>query len=78
MILAMGTVVDLEHPYRCQDAERYHQLARAALCETSVLHDPSIDTISALVSLGIDRDGLSTKIMPFSSTWCGTCSCSRT
>ncbi|EPT05247.1 hypothetical protein FOMPIDRAFT_1155952 [Fomitopsis schrenkii] len=48
MILAMGTVVDLEHTHSSQDAERYHQLARAALCETSVLHDPSIDTISAL------------------------------
>lgn len=77
MILAMGTVVDLEHTHSSQDAERYHQLARAALCETSVLHDPSIDTISALVSLRIDLYWLSTKIKPFSSTWCGICSCSR-
>ena len=77
MVLAMGTAVDLEQPHRPQDAERYHQLARAALCETSVLHDPSIDTINALVSLGRNPDGLSTDIRPFSSTWYGICSCSR-
>ncbi|KZT73770.1 hypothetical protein DAEQUDRAFT_761749 [Daedalea quercina L-15889] len=48
MILAIGTAVDLEQHHEPYAAERYHQLARAALCETSVLHDPSIDTISAL------------------------------
>ncbi|KAH9936325.1 uncharacterized protein B0H18DRAFT_868423 [Fomitopsis serialis] len=48
MIIAMGTAVDLEQQHEPYVAERYHQLARAALCETSVLDDPSIDTINAL------------------------------
>ena len=77
MVLAMGTAVDLGHPHRPQEAERYHQLARAALCETSVLHDPSIDTINSLVSLGPDLWELSTNVRCLSFTWYGICSCSR-
>ncbi|TFY53095.1 hypothetical protein EVJ58_g9643 [Rhodofomes roseus] len=48
MILAMGTAVDLGQRHEPYAAERYYQLSRAALCETSVLDEPSIDTINAL------------------------------
>ncbi|KAL6303466.1 hypothetical protein BKA93DRAFT_734813 [Sparassis latifolia] len=50
MILAIGTMVDLkEDQDRARhDAERYHQLARAAMCETMVIDDPSFDAINSL------------------------------
>ena len=49
MILAVGCLVDLnnrapEHP----DAEKYHQLARACLCEAPVMEEINVDTITAL------------------------------
>lgn len=49
MILAVGCLVDLpnrepDHP----DAEKYHQLARASLCEIPVMEDTNVETITAL------------------------------
>ncbi len=51
IILAIGVCVDQRRSHRTwtQDAERFHQLSRAALCETSVINEPSIDAINALV-----------------------------
>jgi hypothetical protein len=49
MILAVGCVVDLERRGpESPDAENYHTLARAALCEVSVMEDTSVETITAL------------------------------
>ncbi|KAH9854705.1 hypothetical protein C2E23DRAFT_817633 [Lenzites betulinus] len=50
VILAMGVCVDQRRSHRAwvRDAERYHRLARAAMCETSVIDEPSIDAINAL------------------------------
>ncbi|KAI0354977.1 hypothetical protein OH77DRAFT_1404038 [Trametes cingulata] len=50
VILAIGVCVDQRRSHRSwvQDAERYHHLSRAALCETSVIDEPSIDAINAL------------------------------
>ncbi|KAI0770290.1 hypothetical protein C8Q74DRAFT_1274551 [Fomes fomentarius] len=50
IILAIGACVDQRRSHRSwtQDAERLHQLSRAALCETSVINEPSIDAINAL------------------------------
>ncbi|TFK89567.1 hypothetical protein K466DRAFT_597679 [Polyporus arcularius HHB13444] len=50
IILAIGVCVDQRRSHRTwtQDAERFHQLSRAALCETSVINEPSIDAINAL------------------------------
>ncbi|KAH9922800.1 uncharacterized protein BXZ73DRAFT_51319 [Epithele typhae] len=50
IILAIGVCVDQRrsHFSWAADAERYHQLSRAALCETSVINDPSMDAINAL------------------------------
>nr|VWP00401.1 Uncharacterized protein [Ganoderma boninense] len=50
IILAIGTCVDQRRSPRTwsHDAERFHHLSRAALCETSVINEPSIDAINAL------------------------------
>ncbi|KAG6889881.1 hypothetical protein C0995_013855 [Termitomyces sp. Mi166 len=49
MILAVGCLVDLTHrPPDSPDAERYHQLARAALCEIPVMEETNVETITAL------------------------------
>lgn len=48
MILAIGAAVDLSPNRDPQAAERYHHLARAAVCETAVIDDPSFDTINTL------------------------------
>ncbi|KAI1789627.1 hypothetical protein LXA43DRAFT_560030 [Ganoderma leucocontextum] len=50
IILAIGTCVDQRRSPRTwsNDAERFHHLSRAALCETSVINEPSIDAINAL------------------------------
>ena len=49
MILAVGCLVDLknreaDHP----DAEKYHQLARASLCEIPIMEETNAETITAL------------------------------
>ena len=49
MVLAVGCLVDLEnrapdHP----DAEKYHRLARACLCEVPIMEKTNVETITAL------------------------------
>ncbi|KZT12061.1 uncharacterized protein LAESUDRAFT_720038 [Laetiporus sulphureus 93-53] len=48
IVLAIGTAVDLQPSHDRHAAEKYHHLARAALCETAVVDDPSFDTINTL------------------------------
>ncbi|KAI3616044.1 hypothetical protein WG66_014000 [Moniliophthora roreri] len=49
MILAIGCKVDTQkHGPESSDAERYHTLGRASLCEVSVLEDTTVETITAL------------------------------
>ncbi|KAG6853953.1 hypothetical protein C0991_012277 [Blastosporella zonata] len=49
MILAVGCLVDLTKRLPDDpDAERYHQLARAALCEIPVMEETNVETITAL------------------------------
>ncbi|TBU26512.1 hypothetical protein BD311DRAFT_779627 [Dichomitus squalens] len=53
IILAIGVCVDQRRSHHAwlHDAERFHELSRAALfstCETSVINEPSIDAINAL------------------------------
>ncbi|KAI0761926.1 hypothetical protein BD413DRAFT_219631 [Trametes elegans] len=51
IVLAIGVCVDQRRSHRSwvQDAERYHQLSRASLCEASILDEPSIDAIQTLL-----------------------------
>ncbi|KAF9005440.1 hypothetical protein BDQ17DRAFT_1240026 [Cyathus striatus] len=49
MVLAVGCLVDLEfRPADCPDAEKFHQLARASLCEIPVMEETNVETITAL------------------------------
>ena len=49
MILAVGCLVDLQQRAPdSPDAERYHQFARAALCEIPVMEETNVETITAL------------------------------
>ncbi|KAG5644901.1 hypothetical protein DXG03_007453 [Asterophora parasitica] len=49
MILAVGCLVDLHRrPPDSPDAERYHQFARAALCEIPVMEETNVETLTAL------------------------------
>ncbi|KAJ6485930.1 fungal-specific transcription factor domain-containing protein [Mycena sanguinolenta] len=49
MVLALGTLVDLDMPPHSPEATEYYQLSRAALAIDSVLEVPSIAGIQALV-----------------------------
>lgn len=51
MVLALGTLLDLDKPALSADATRYYQLGRAALSLDSVLEAQSIPGIQALVRL---------------------------
>ncbi|KAK2460473.1 hypothetical protein APHAL10511_007520 [Amanita phalloides] len=48
MILAVGCQVDVNRPADAPDAEKYHQFARASLCEIPVMEETTVDTILAL------------------------------
>ena len=48
MILAVGSLVDLTRCQRPEEAENYHLLGRAALCEISVMDDTDVETVIAL------------------------------
>ena len=48
MVLAVGCLVDLNREPDHPDAEKYHQLARACLCEVPVMEDTNVETITAL------------------------------
>ncbi|KAJ7600808.1 fungal-specific transcription factor domain-containing protein [Mycena floridula] len=48
MILAVGCIVDLDRNPDSPVPERYHALARASLCEVSVMADTTVETITAL------------------------------
>lgn len=49
MILAIGTLMNTSLPSYSLEAEKYHQLARAALFHYSVFDEPTINAVQALV-----------------------------
>jgi hypothetical protein len=49
MVLAIGTHVDLDQAPGSPTAEAYYHLARASLCEISLLEEPNFDLLQALV-----------------------------
>ena len=50
MILAIGSLMDTSHsPYNLE-AEKYHQLARAALFQHAFIREPTVNAVQALVS----------------------------
>ncbi|KAF8141711.1 fungal-specific transcription factor domain-containing protein [Boletus edulis] len=48
MILAIGSLVDIKYAAYNIEAEKYHQLARAALFQSSLFEDPTISAVQAL------------------------------
>ncbi|KZT27792.1 hypothetical protein NEOLEDRAFT_1059659 [Neolentinus lepideus HHB14362 ss-1] len=49
MVFAMGALLDLDRPPLCLEANQYYSLGRAALSIGSVLEEPSIQSIQALI-----------------------------
>ena len=49
MILAIGTVVDLNGPCALATADAYYHLARASICEIGLIEEPTFDLLNALV-----------------------------
>ncbi|EJD07479.1 uncharacterized protein FOMMEDRAFT_115738 [Fomitiporia mediterranea MF3/22] len=48
IVLAVGTLMDPSEPPYCIEAEKYHQLARAALFKSSIFDDPTLHAVQAL------------------------------
>lgn len=48
MVLAIGSLVDIKHGAYNIEAEKYHQLARAALFQSSLFEDPTITAVQTL------------------------------
>ena len=53
LVFAIGALVDLYREPGSTEAERYHHVARAAICLQSVMERPSVETIQALHLLSI-------------------------
>lgn len=50
MVLAIGSLMDIKRPAYNIDAEKYHQLARAALFQSPIFEEPTLHAVQALVS----------------------------
>ncbi|EGN98052.1 hypothetical protein SERLA73DRAFT_169135 [Serpula lacrymans var. lacrymans S7.3] len=48
IMMAIGLLVDLEQPNESPRAEIYHRLARACLCETNLMDEPSLELLQTL------------------------------
>lgn len=73
LIFAIGALVDLSQEVSSQEAEHYHQLARASICLQPVLEKPSVITIQALHLLGaynaMSGNELAAKETSMETTW---------
>lgn len=49
MVLAIGSLVDTKTQAYNLEAEKYHQLARAALFQNGLFDEPTINAVQALV-----------------------------
>lgn len=71
MVLAIGSRMDTKQNHQELHAEKYHHLARAALCEVPVMDDTSIDAVHALVWLIELNPGFPDSHVPASFVWNG-------
>lgn len=73
LVFAIGALVDLTQDASNQEAEHYHQLARASICLQPVLEKPSVITIQALHLLGaynaMSGNELAAKETSMETTW---------
>lgn len=51
MILAIGSLMDTTRPAYNVEAEKYHQLARAALFQSPIFEEPTLTAVQSLVSI---------------------------
>jgi hypothetical protein len=51
IVLAIGSLMNTALPAYNMEAEKYHQLARAALFHTSIFDAPTLHAVQALVRL---------------------------
>ena len=51
MVLAIGTLMDPSLPAFNLEAEKYHQLARAALFQSTMFDSPTLNAVQAVVSI---------------------------
>ena len=51
MVLAIGSLMDMNQSAYGIEAEKYHQLARVALLQTSLFEEPTMSAVQALVSV---------------------------
>ena len=49
MILAIGCLMDIKRPAYNIEAEKYHQLARAALFQSPIFEEPTLHAVQSLV-----------------------------
>jgi hypothetical protein len=49
LVLGIGSLVDTKVPAYSMEAEKYHQLARAALFQDGLFDEPTINAVQALV-----------------------------
>lgn len=49
IMMAIGLLVDLNQQNESPRAEVFHRLARASLCETNLMDEPSLDLLQTLV-----------------------------
>ena len=49
MVLSIGTLVDTSQQAYSLEAEKYHQLAKAALFRHSLFDEPTLNAVQALV-----------------------------
>jgi hypothetical protein len=64
MVLAIGSLMDTRLPSYSIEAEKYHQLARAALFQNNVFDEPTLGAVQALYLMSFylffsDRHGTS-------------------
>ena len=55
MVLAIGSLMDVARPAYNIEAEKYHQLARAALFQSPIFEEPTLAAVQTLVSLRSSR-----------------------
>ncbi len=53
MVLAIGSLMDTRLPSYNVEAEKYHQLARAALFQNNIFDEPTLGAVQALVSIAV-------------------------
>ena len=51
MVLAIGSLMDTRLPSYNVEAEKYHQLARAALFQNNIFDEPTFGAVQALVRI---------------------------